>query len=347
VNCNYQMVGSTTLEAFVPWQVTLEQVLSYRQPKIEIITAWGLQLNAHSITSYDALVAVPGPTIDVDPPFTPDSNGSRSVAEGSSIVYVADGGATAAVTVGRTDLVVPAASYYHGSVKVEHDLGSSTFRQVVGLVDFPSVTSPASKVLRFGNGLVRLVLTYGNSSVSDFSVQWWDGSQWDTATEFYVEGVGTHNELTYNSVQVLRNTAEYGAIRLIASASALGVGATHVDVGLRRGSRNLHVHVISTSTAASGWRLGFSTAAASTTLTGGLRRTSHNGGGNRELLATTLSHTKDLVNGRLTIAGPSYGAEWFIGCEVAGSSATGQNTQANQFDEMFAAITETAQVVAN
>lgn len=338
--------GSTRASGYLRWQAKIEELRSFRQPKIELLTVYGLQLNAHSITTYDALVGVPGPSLDVDPPFTADSNGTRSVAEGSSIVYVADGGASTTLATGRTDLVVPAASYYHGSVKIEHDLGSSTFRHVTGRGDFPAVASPSSRVLRLGNGLVRLVVTYGNASVSDFSVQWWDGSQWDTATEFYVEGVGTHGELTYNAVQVLRNTAEFATIRLVASAASIGIGTTYVDVSLRRGLRALHVFARSTTAAASGWRLGFTTSTASTTLTGGLRRTSNNGGGNRELLATVYSHTKDLTNGRLTVS-TSLGTDWFIGCEVAGSSATGQNTQANQFDEMFCLYSEVAQVVAN
>lgn len=346
-SCDFVMIGSATQDALVPWTVTLEEGAASRQPRVELYTVYSLMINNGGATTCDVVVAVPGPTVDVDPVFTADTSGSRSVAEGSSVVYVADTSTTAAQTNGYSTFTVPPASYYHGSVKIEHDIGSSTFRHAMGRPDLPSAgPSSESAVLRLGNGLVRLVLTYSNATVSDLSVQWWDGTQWDTATEFYVEGVTTHGELTYHSVEVLHNTAEYGAVRLRAIPASTAVGATHVDVSLRRGSRWLSVIPTSTAAPSGGWRLGFTASTASTTLANGLRRTSNNAGGNREILFNRGSHTKDLTNGRLTDAA-LLTAPFGIGCEIAGSSATGQNTAANQLDEFLGVVTETAQIVGN
>lgn len=349
VACDYQMVGSSTVEALAPWQVQLEELPNYRQPRIEVVSTHSQRNNGHSISTHDVLAAYPGPTTDVDtlPIFPADATGTRAVAEGSSIVYLMDSDVITTATSGSASYTVAPASYYHGSVKIEHDIGSSTYRHVVGQPDLPSAGPVAqSASLRLGNGLVRMVLTYSNATVSALNVEWWDGSQWDTATKFYFEGVTTHGELTYHSAAVLANRAEYGALRLRCLPSSILSGSPFVDVSLRRGSRTLTFTCYAATAPAGGWRVGFSTATACTTLTGGLRRTSNNGGGNRELLIAESTHTKDLVNGRLT-ANAVVEETFGIGCEVAGSSATGQNTQANQFNEWFCSYRETQQVVAN
>jgi hypothetical protein len=61
---------------------------------------------------------------------------------------------------------------------------------------------------------------------------------------------------------------------------------------------------------------------------------------------TPYSKTNDTTNGRIT-GGALTAMPFIIGCEVAGSSAAGQNTQANQTEEAFCALSEVARVVAN
>jgi hypothetical protein len=145
---------------------------------------------------------------------------------------------------------------------------------------------------------------------------------------------------------VLYNTAEMAAVRFRALGVATREGLTYVDFSTRRGQKWLTVRVEGDLAPTSGWRMQFATATASTSITGGIRRTSNNAAGNRELIASATNASADTTNGSLTTT--SITQETFgVGCEVAGSSATGQNTAANQMEEWFAAISERAVVVAN
>jgi hypothetical protein len=322
----------------VDWALQLERATDWRQTRVEYPTAYGLRTNSHSITAYDVAVGVPGPTVDYTPPFTTDSNTTRAVAEGSSVVLVYDLAATSAGTTGTGRLIIAPADYYHGCARVEFNTEGSTWRHAVGRISFP-----ASGKLRLTNGAVRCTVTYGSSAVSDLSVEWWDGSAWDTATEFYLEGVSVHGELTYYSAAVLRNTAEAVTVRFTCIPASLGDGAVTVDFTVRRGMRWVYCYVQSLT--ASTWRLGLSSAAGGTSITGGVRRTLNNGGGNREVLTGPTATTIDTGNTRVTTASAS-SASFGIGCEVAGSSAAGQSTAANQIDEYYAALDERGIVVA-
>lgn len=339
VDCDLVTVGS---DGYVPWTVTLAEVLNFRYPRIDMVTGYGLMPNGHSITAYDAVVAFPGTAVDAYGPFpaAPDVSTTRPVGDGSSVVLLLDTGATSTGTSGTGKLVVAPGDYYHGGARIEWDIGSSVFRHAVGRVDF----RPAG-VLRLSNGLVRATVTYGNSSTSRLDVQWWDGSQWDTATEFYLEGVTTHGELVYNSARVVRNTAEQCSLKFSTIPASFSSGPVDVTFSVRRGQRWVSAYCESVNAPSGGWRVGFSTSIAATSITGGVMRTLNNAGGNREILTGQYATTKDTGNGRVTTASlPA--ALLAIGCEVAGSAAVGQNTAANQIEEWFCSLNERAVVVA-
>lgn len=339
--------GSTRANGWLRWQVQLEQVRNYRHPRIDLATAFGVRTNGRSITTVDGMQSYPGPAAAILAAIDADSNNSRPVADSASgaVVYLLDNGMTAS-GYGVGSFVVEPADYYIGGCRVEHDLGSSTYRQCVGLPDFPPVDAPSSQVLRLGNGMMRATFTYGNSTVSEWEIEWWDGSQWDAATVFELLGFGDQGELTLLAPAVLRNTAEAAAVRFRVIGASLSQGLTEVDFSTRRGQRWLTAHVRGDLSPTGGWRAQFASSTASTTITGGLRRTSNNAGGNREIIVSATNATNDTTNGRVTTA--SIAQETFgFGCEVAGSSATGQNTAANQVEEWFAAVSERAVVVAN
>jgi hypothetical protein len=344
------MIGSSTLKALIPWSLTLEQVKNYRQPRIELASSWGLLENDRTITTVNPVQAFPGQAAAILPAFDPNTNGSRSVGDGSgnAVVYLRDS-ITSTATSGVGSFVVDPDSYYVGGCRIEHDLGSSTYRHAVGRPDFPSVgiTGSDSAVLRLNNGLVRATFTYSNATVSQWVVEWWDGSQWDTSTEFAVVGFGQHGELALHSASILRNTAEQCTVRFrVLGASVTIEGLTQCDFTIHRGSRWVTVRPSGDYAPLTGWRIQFNTSVASTSITGGIRRTSNNGGGNRELLASAANATADTTNGRLTA--PSSTAEIFgVGVELGGSGATGENTAAEQMGEWFAPLSEVARVVAN
>ena len=350
--CDYRMIGSSSLNALVPWSITLEQVDDFRQPRLELAASYGLLDNARSITTYTSLQGFPGDSVVYLAAFDPDENGTRLVGDGSGngVSWLSDT-TTAAATSGVGAFVVPPANYYVGGCRVEHDLGSSTYRHAVGRPDFPSagVTGSNSGVLRLQNGLVRATFTYSNATVSQWVVEWWDGSQWDASTEFAVVGFGNHGELALHSATILRNTAEMCSVRFrVLGASAGTEGLTQCDFTIRRGLRWVWVRPAGDLAPASGWRIQFNTSVASTSITGGIRRTSNNAGGNRELLASAANATADTTNGRLTASSST--TELFgVGCEVGGSgaSAATRAAAAEQMEEFFAAFSESARVVKN
>jgi hypothetical protein len=90
----------------------------------------------------------------------------------------------------------------------------------------------------------------------------------------------------------------------------------------------------------------FTTAASCTSITGGLRRTSNNAAGNRELLVSKDGTTITTGTGRIAQASPAASFLWAIGCEIGGSGSAGIDTAANQGAEFFYPIQQSSLVVA-
>jgi hypothetical protein len=93
------------------------------------------------------------------------------------------------------------------------------------------------------------------------------------------------------------------------------------------------------------WKLQTQTSfnAASTSITGGVARTSDLNG-NRWILTGPTATTKDTTNGAVTNAAASRAATFGIGCEVGGSAATGFDDSASQIDEFYRVVSETIRV---
>lgn len=333
--------GTVRAAGYLEWAVQLEELTTWRLPRVEYPTDYGLRVNSHSITAFDMTVAVPGAMKMYSPPFTTDANTSRPVSDGSSVVIIQDIGATTTGTSGIGKLVIPADDYYHGGCRVEFNTEGAIWRTAVGRISFPATGS-----LRISNGLVRATIVYGTAASSDLDIEWWDGTQWDTATDFYLEGVGTHGELVYYSAEILRNTPERVVVRFTTEMSSISDGVATVDFSLRRGLRWLHCLCESAVAPATGWRAGFGTSTPSTSITGGVRRTSDNAGGNREILTGPSATTVDTANGRVT-TGSTTQALLGIGCEVGGSTAIGASTAANQIEEFYGFVAERGVVVAS
>lgn len=333
--------GKVAEGGWFEWGLQLEAVLHHRRPRIDIPTGYGLLPNGHSITTFDAVVAIPGAAVDASSPFPSTGSTSRAVSDGSAVVVLADTEVTTTGATGTGRLVIDAGDYYHGGCRVEHDIdGNGTWMQAVGRADFP-----APGEIRITNGLVRATITYGTAGTSQLTVEWWDTSAWTTPVEFYLSGVGTHDELVYYAGTVIRNTAEQVSVKFSTVASSFSAGMADVTFTVRRGSRWVSCYTESLNAPATGWELGFSTSTGCADITGGLRRLLADGEGHRQLIAGQYATTKDTSDG--TVRTVSITAALFgIGCEIDGSSATGQNTAANQMQEWYGAVSERAVVVA-
>lgn len=338
--------GTVHAAGYLEWAVQLEELTAWRLPRIEYPTDYGLRVNSHGITAFDATVAVPGAMKMYSAPFMSNLDTSRPVADGSAVVVVQGAGSTTPGASGTGKLVIPADEYYHGGCRVEANTEGATWRTAVGRMSFP-----APGTLRLTNGLVRATIVYGTAGTSDLDVEWWDGTQWDAATDFYLEGVGTHGELAFYSAEILRNTPERVVVRFSTEMSSISNGVVTVDFSLRRGSRWLSCLCEAATAPATGWRAGFGASTASTAFAAGtganaaVRRTTNNAGGNREIITGPAATTLDAANGRVT-TGSTVQAMLMIGCEVGGSAAVAANTAANQLEEAYGFVAERGVVVA-
>lgn len=333
----YYRVASSSADrspAGVAWSVSLERVTDWVSPKVDLYLIGGLLTNSHSVTAGYLFYAVP-------PGGVWDSLGvvgSRSTGDSVSIPYDTVS-SISGVTNTVTNYTVDPQYWYRSGARIEYDIvDNGTFTTVVGRRSFR--TDATTGQLRISNGVVRFLWDTGNG---EMNVSWWDGSQWETATTFtnYIGG----NAQTAIAAAVIRNNADECSVRYTLTETGIDV-IEFVDVTLRRGSRNVVCYSQLTQARTAAWEVRFTTPASCTAITGGLRRTSNNAGGNREILVSKDGTTITTGTGRIGQASSVSSFLWAIGCEIDGSSAAGINTAANQASEFFYPIQQSSLVVA-
>lgn len=335
---DYQVVGTSTYEAVIPWQVQLEQIPDFRLPRIEFPVVYGRLSNGHGLTSVDIAWGTPGTVVDQYNDITTLST-TRSVGDGStSAVWYVDNTPVAGPTSAVNRLVVAPANLYHASARVEWDIASSPYRSVTGRASWPQAGG-----VRLGNGLVRVEWAAATSST--LTVSWWDGASWSTASNFTLSAPASAGTFTATSARVLRNTPEQCVVRFTARPSVAAYGAVTFDVMVRRGVRWATIY--GQSLVSLFWVLGFTSTTATSAITGGSGRTVNNGSGDRELMLNRLAVTANHTTGTLTVNAAATTTLWGIGCEVNGSAATGRDINGEQRDEWFGLYEDRGLVVAN
>lgn len=323
----------------IDWTVQLERPADWAVPKTEGAGILGLLTNAHGITTGDIMTAFPPEIDSVNVGYGATLSNRGVSGDGGGTVPIALNTANATTGLGfSTWYQVAPVDYYTAGCRIEYDvLNDGTYRTVVGR---KPVAAAGTGRLRLSNGFVRCEW---DTAGTVLNVWWWDGSTWDGPTAFTVIGSSAGNMLATGAA-VLRNSAEEVAVRFTTPASnGLGYGVTTVDLTLRRGSRNVVGYV--SSTVPRVWVLAFAASTACTAITGGLRRTANNAGGNREILTSQNLTTATAGSGNIQGASAET-ALFCIGCEVGGSGASGQNTAAHQVAEFFQAVSENYRVVA-
>ncbi len=335
---NYQMVGSTSYQAFIPWQVQLEEIRDFRLPRIEFPVLYGLLTNSVGITAYDPAWGIPGTVVDYYQDITADQT-TRSVAEGGTArVWYGNGYTTVGPTVTLARLVVAPGVAYHASARVEYEASSAVYRSVVGRASWPFAGD-----VRLSNGLVRVEWSAATSST--LTLSWWDGSSWSALSTFAFTAPASAGTFTATSARVVRNTPEQCVVRFNATPSNTLYGSVTFDVMVRRGVRWATVYCQSPVNMI--WVCGFTSTTATTAITGGLRRTSNNGSGDREIIVTPAAATANHTAGTLTVNIGARTALFGIGCEVNGSAASGRDVNGEQRDEFFGLYEERGLVVAS
>ena len=338
LNGLYRIDGSTVdmqagdgAQWVVRWQVDAMRVNTYQSPMIESPFVTGVLTNAHGVVVGTVRSEFGSPTVtEVSPNSATylDTVDTLTSADGSVDVL---GYKPAAFATGQGVFrrAVALTSWYNGGCKIVAAGDTVIGRQVVD--------SPTSWSMT--NGLVTVS---ASASAGQFDVAHYDGSQYDTAKTFKINGSTTAGDVSaFHHLAVLRNGPEATTVRL--GLQNPGGQTASADVTIRRGSR--WVQVLITSGVSDTWGIKRSSAEAATELTGGIRATANDASGNRFLLAIPVGTTNDLANGGVRLTAADTRVLVGIGSEVAGSGASGSFTAQNQIYRFLAATYETVVVV--
>jgi hypothetical protein len=242
----------------------------------------------------------------------------------------ADGTLNVAVGIPDTSpqFTVSPANFYAGACYVK--VGGYTRSGV----DVPmSVTS-----FELGNSLVKVTpgLTTGASN-GQIEVSHYDGA-WTTPKAYTIKYGTTTAIAKWSKFRIIRNTPELCIIELVDDANEAGGNkyTRHtVTLGLRRGGLIVYgFYVYDGAAATYSLDRGTGEGATSITPTGAdtamaIRATSNDADGNRFVLGSSKTTTKDTTNGGLDFASTNE-FDFFISSEIAGSGAQTQDQAGNQ-----------------
>ena len=322
----YEIVSSAiqvrvvSLSGWYPFAVNLARYGSDGRIGFESRLSGGLRANDHSILagSEAPFHAVPAAATAYDPGATIPASITR-VGDGASAAVYRD------VALASDPLwSVPAGSFYNLAAAVE---SGATLRVLAGL---DSENLPDD--WRLGNGLLRITPNGTNGRID---VQHHDGTSWETVKTYQVLDGGAEVG-QWDVFSVIRNDPAGCTIRLLRSVS--GGGVVTLDLTLRRGSRYVECRINKgTSTT---FKVVRSTTEAGTSFTSGIRATVNDGDGNRYILASSKTTTKDTTNGGLEKASVSTW-DFMIGSIIAGASAQAGDQQADLVLQYHGYLVET------
>lgn len=320
-----------------PYTVTLERTKQYARPVFELTSIGSLRTNSHSIVAGDTFDYSwrPLSAIPVQTATTLSTGNSRTPSGGSAAYFLKY--ANPASTYTNAYLVQPS-QFYEGAATLELSYDSGTTWRVATGRQIEHLPTQ----FRLSNGFVR-VTDAGDASNASLNVSHYDGSTWETAKKYYV----TNNSSAISTgppvaITVLRNSTEQVAVRL--TYGFAGSDTMTLDVSLRRGARNVECYW-SRPEYSLAYGVFRASVEAATALTGGIRATSNDAGGNRYVLATPSAKTNDLTNGGFYLSSNATSLTFVIGMEVGGSSATNDETAQNQVYQYMAARSHTLRYV--
>lgn len=331
------------------FSVTAERVVGYQAPLFETVITGALRTNSAGITATDALPwfglvtteVVAGDSIY---PYATEVLGyNRQLADVPATgMYILSTSPKADLYGKRAVVAGDPTRWYPGAARIH---AGTSGRVVVG-----RQIDAAPYGWKLNNGLVRVTPVDVSGSMQ-FDIEFADeaGGTWETARRFTI---GTMSGGVYipfqkgpTAVTVLRNGPEECVIRLRVGVQTGYIGT--LDLGLRRASRYM-TGIFNQVAGSPGPNLAVARSAveAATSLTGGIRATSNDAGGNRYVLASSKAITKDLTNGAiwLTTAGASF--DFMIGSEIGGSGATSTETAQDLIFQYMGAVHERRLTVA-
>lgn len=336
------VLGATEKRGDRRWSATLRRSPWWDQPRLEVRRDGGVVTNVHSISTstHTGFIGIPTAGVAID---SGTDTGTlvlaTRVAESGSMRLITGSGTGAALynTVVSYDCAL--ANVYDGAATVEVDVGSGTYRPVIGRY----VRREYATDWRLNNGLLRVTWDSTNHGliVSGFITDAWEASP----ETFLLTDDASSTAVGLDPIawSVLRNDPAMVLIRLVFSYNS---GASRIiwDVGLRRGDRNC-INVVKSRTSAK-WGLKLSTNALASDLVGGIQRNGDDANDNCFTIALPKTTTDDLATSKvyLTTAGQVF--PFGIGMEMGGAAATGQNTAQNVIYQYYAQPIETLGIAA-
>ena len=315
----------------VPFRVRMRRVGGYATPQFEWILQQAIRTNSHGITVSSTTGILPGgayavPTsaVEFKTGFSAAGTASRTSDEGA--LTVAFSGAAVGDVALASYFIAPA-SRYVGTCKIEVSYGG-TFYPMIGQ------QIPTGAAWRISNGLIRMSVSGGA-----LVVQPYDGTQWETATNFQMgTAAGLSGTLTsISTARVIRNSPDLCVIRCtLIFSGGITWGVQTIDVSVSTGARHIEVSLVSTGD--SDWYVQPSSSTACTALTGGFRATSNDAGGNRFVLSAVQAQTNTLASGRLMLSAAGTAFTYMIGFEVGGSGAASHDAAQQVIYKFFQAL---------
>lgn len=324
-----------------PFTVEAEQVVGYAAPQFEAIITGTSLANVHGITGVSWFTF---PQAVTEQFFR-----NPILGQGCRVNELRT---TATGVLNFTDcneLYVGSLLYYLRPA--DFYIGTCSFKQgdplelTVGtqILDTPYDWEMSNSLLR-----VRPSPTQGRLLIA-----WYDGTQWETEKQFTIVGDEPPNPVMlplrageakqFNTVSILRNSPEMCVIRLSLGFPDYGIEAsrTFMDLSLRRGDRSLRVILQNQPDYfPNKWEIRRSEAEAATLITGAIRATSNDAGGNRYLIMTPGTFTTDLTQGQVSTPSGTALGHFGISMEIGGSSAVDTATAPELVNQFFGSQVE-------
>jgi hypothetical protein len=325
-------VGIASLSGYYPFRASLRRLGSEGKIAIESRLTVGLRSNDHSINfgtsePFWSAADIGDNTVELGA-ASGLTTLNRSASGSLTIVIYRDVPNTLLSIIHGQD----AGNYYSGAAVVEV---GATLRVVSGR---DSENQPMN--WRLSNGLIRVSPDGTNGRLS---VEHFDGTVWETAKVYTLEEGGAEIG-QWDYLAILRNDPAAVTIRLVERQA--GAAPVYLDLTLRRGSRFIEGYLArQKDTATTSWNVEHTTAEAGTSLTGALRATANDADGNRYVIGSSKTMTKDTTQGGIAPTTNATNFPFFIGSAVAGSGAVAGDTPADLVNQYHGYLTETLTAV--
>jgi hypothetical protein len=318
--------GVASLSGYYPFRATLRRLGSEGKVAIESRLTLGLRANDHSITfgtsePFWAASDVGNPTIELGAAVGL-STLDRDAGSFNLVVYRDVPDTLLSIVHG-----VEAVNYYSGAVTVEV---GSVLRVISGR---DSDNEPMN--WRLGNGLIRVS---ANGSNGRLDVEHFDGTSWEAAKTYTLEEGGAEIG-SWDYLAILRNDPAAATIRLVERQA--GGAPVYLDLTLRRGSRFVEGQLArQRDTPTTSWNVERTATEAGTSLTGALRASANDGDGNRYVIGSSKTMTKDTTQGGIAPTSNATSFPFFIGSAVDGSGAAAGDTPSDLVNQYHGYLTE-------